>query len=51
MLTASDIEKHEDIIKSADVLLLQMEVPSEANKGIEIARRYGVMTVFSLLSR
>jgi ribokinase len=47
-LTASDIEKHEDIIKSADVLLLQMEVPSEANKkALEIARRYGVMTVFN----
>ncbi len=47
-LTAEDIERHEELIKAADVLLLQMEVPLEANKkALEIANRHGVTTILN----
>ena len=43
MLSANDIKKYESVIGGADILLLQLEIPSEANqKAMEIAEKYGV---------
>ena len=47
-LCSSDIEKYEAVIKTADILVLQFEIPINANKkAIEIANKYQIKTIIN----
>jgi ribokinase len=46
MLSPDDLTRHESLIRSADALLVQFEVPPETTAAaIDLARRYRVLTV------
>lgn len=48
LLDENDIEKFEDNIASSDILILQNEVPTSANKkAFEIAKAHGVYIIFN----
>ncbi|MBS9335591.1 ribokinase [Fructobacillus sp. M1-13] len=48
LLTADDVEKARDIIKKADVVVAQLEVPRPViKKGFEIAKEAGAMTILN----
>lgn len=47
-ITAEDIDSISDLIKSSDILLMQLEIPVEAvSRAAEIARSYGVYVVLN----